>query len=400
MKTTDLWDSKEECCGCELCSQSCPRSVIEMKTDEEGFLYPYVVHSEKCINCSRCVNVCPSKSSGREPSGINHGYGGYNNDVAELKSCSSGGFASAVSYRFIKQIGGVVYGVRYSDDFSYAEYGKAEEVEDLDSFKGSKYVQARKGLIYNDILENLKEGRPVLFIGLPCDISAVYHHVGRQFQDKLYTIALICHGPTSNLVQHEYSQRLEKKYKSSISSFSVRYKNTGWKPYFINATFANGKHYRRQFDFSDYGIAFQYMKRPSCSVCQYKYGNKLFGTIADVTIGDYHSAQKGTFEYNKWGVSQACTHTEKGGELIFLLNENCTLFDIPKSKLAHSNRAFFSCIPQKPERNLFVSILKKTSLHRACSHNEIYYPYITGRVRKRILMTLVRIRSLLLEIVR
>jgi ferredoxin len=84
-----------------------------MNTDEEGFLYPDVVHDEKCINCLMCVKVCPVKSPGRKACDIIRGYGGYSNDVAELKSCASGGFASAVSYCFIKQIGGIVYGVRY-----------------------------------------------------------------------------------------------------------------------------------------------------------------------------------------------------------------------------------------------------------------------------------------------
>ena len=49
---------KTNCCGCTACKNICPKDAIEMKEDEEGFLYP-VVNREKCINCGMCKKVCP-----------------------------------------------------------------------------------------------------------------------------------------------------------------------------------------------------------------------------------------------------------------------------------------------------------------------------------------------------
>lgn len=49
---------KERCCGCEACRQICPMKCIEMKEDEEGFMYPFI-QEEVCINCDRCIRVCP-----------------------------------------------------------------------------------------------------------------------------------------------------------------------------------------------------------------------------------------------------------------------------------------------------------------------------------------------------
>lgn len=51
---------KEECCGCSACMLVCVKSAIEMKKDEMGFYYPYVV-SDKCIGCGACIKVCPLK---------------------------------------------------------------------------------------------------------------------------------------------------------------------------------------------------------------------------------------------------------------------------------------------------------------------------------------------------
>lgn len=53
-------EDKSDCCGCYACFAICQKEAIEMKTDEEGFVYP-VVNIEKCIDCTMCLKVCPQK---------------------------------------------------------------------------------------------------------------------------------------------------------------------------------------------------------------------------------------------------------------------------------------------------------------------------------------------------
>ena len=48
----ELYENRENCCGCTACYSVCPASAVSMKTDEEGFLYP-VIDAEKCIRCFR-----------------------------------------------------------------------------------------------------------------------------------------------------------------------------------------------------------------------------------------------------------------------------------------------------------------------------------------------------------
>ena len=50
--------SKKECCGCTACSSICPKKCIDMKEDNEGFIYPNVNVIE-CIDCKLCEQVCP-----------------------------------------------------------------------------------------------------------------------------------------------------------------------------------------------------------------------------------------------------------------------------------------------------------------------------------------------------
>lgn len=49
---------KQNCCGCTACVAICPKNCIEMKEDDEGFLYP-VVDQGKCVDCKACERVCP-----------------------------------------------------------------------------------------------------------------------------------------------------------------------------------------------------------------------------------------------------------------------------------------------------------------------------------------------------
>ena len=50
-------ENKERCIGCEACKEVCPVFCIEMKYDDEGFLFPYI-DKEKCIECKKCESVC------------------------------------------------------------------------------------------------------------------------------------------------------------------------------------------------------------------------------------------------------------------------------------------------------------------------------------------------------
>ena len=51
---------KEQCKGCELCIEFCPRGVLARSKafNAKGYHYPMVTNAD-CINCRLCVTVCP-----------------------------------------------------------------------------------------------------------------------------------------------------------------------------------------------------------------------------------------------------------------------------------------------------------------------------------------------------
>lgn len=52
-----LFENKKTCCGCSACASICPKGAIEMKPDDQGFIYP-VVNSNLCVSCGACKKVC------------------------------------------------------------------------------------------------------------------------------------------------------------------------------------------------------------------------------------------------------------------------------------------------------------------------------------------------------
>ena len=159
-------------------------------------------------------------------------YSGYYVDNDKLINSASGGAVSAISEAIISR-GGVVFGASYSDDFKRAEYRCIDSLDGLELLKGSKYCETSKEIVINNetkscyavLEEKIKENRLILFVGLGCDIGAVLTYCESKKLDtsNLFTIDILCHGPTTALVHRQYIEGLEKKHRSKIKSFNVRY---------------------------------------------------------------------------------------------------------------------------------------------------------------------------------
>lgn len=369
IKTSDLYNNKINCCGCEACATVCPKHIIRMKTDYDGFLYPEAFNPDSCIDCKRCLEVCPLKKEYVGPKALKH-IGGHIDDDTEVKKSASGGLATALA-RCIVDKGGIVYGVSYSSDFSETEYVRCDNMSQLESLRGSKYSQERKKEIFNQIRKDLNNKRIVLFFGLPCVVNALKLFLARNFQ-SLYTVSLICHGPTSPLVQKEYIDKLLLEYKSPIKTFNLRAKPTGWKPYFIESTFEDGTCFSEEFHPSTYGIAFKELKRPSCSKCTFKLDYKKSHIDADLIIGDFHGATPQNFtEYCPMGASQCSALTHKGEELLAQLPDSFRYSEISPRQAIHYNRALGHAIKPRWNRNQFARKLANDGLIAACQLKSI-----------------------------
>lgn len=357
-------NNREKCCGCEVCASVCPVSIIKMNKDAEGFSYPQIDAVDKCIDCHLCEKYCPEISRTVKNRPSLRFCSGFALQEDEIKTSSSGGFATLLSSAFIDN-GGIVYGVRYSDDFLSIEYARATTLAELNPFKSSKYCQSAKKNLWADIRKDMKDGKRVLFIGLPCEVAAV-NNLFAKSNANLYTIELVCHGVSSPLVHEEFMRNvMDRSHRSPVSFFSVRHKKGSWKPYYILIGYQDGAERTMPFHSSTYDIAFRYMKRPSCNVCRFKYNEKEFGLQADMTIGDNHGVSPNSSSFNRWGSSMAIIHSEKGCELFKSINEKVRIQEENES-IVYQNLALYKPFPVKRNREAFSRKFVKDGLESAC----------------------------------
>lgn len=289
-------EDKRRCCGCEACRQVCPKECIRLEHDAEGFGYP-VVDQERCIECHRCEQVCPFMKQGepREPRTV---YAACATDEELRGASSSGGLFTLLAEETIGR-GGVVFGARFDETWSVC-HDYTETLEGLAPFRGSKYLQSRIGDSYRQAEHFLKEGRPVLFSGTPCQIKGLTYYLGHNY-DNLATVDVVCHGVPSPMVWQRYLTTTLRAQPDEVAVITFRDKSvSGWRRYdFVAqmATSTGGGSVRQFYGDNIYmrGFLHDLYLRPSCHACMAKGGRSQ----SDLTLGDY------------WGVERTCPDLER-----------------------------------------------------------------------------------------
>lgn len=284
-----------------------------------------------------------------------------------LRKSSSGGIAFALAERILDQ-GGIVYGVEYSEDFCSARYARVSSKEDLHKLQGSKYIPSSKmcggKLVSEVVLDDLKNDKKVLFTGLPCDVAALHKKLslnGTGLQKNLLCVDLICHGPTKTEYARKYVERLQRKYKSRIVDFSVRYKNPNCYPPYLYALFENGKVFLKPFYETEYGIAFINSSLPCSFKCKFK-GNNHY---SDMTIGDYGDINDKNNIYNSLGVSMVIVHTEKANKILNSM-DSILLSEVSIDEALESNQYYYKQRKKPVFSSRFERIYAHFGLEIAC----------------------------------
>lgn len=278
-------DRKENCVGCNACVQRCPEQCISMKQDDQGFLYP-VTDMDRCIDCRLCSAVCPVIHQGhpRKPQDT---YAACASDASLVRGSSSGGLFSVLASVVINR-GGVVFGARFAPDWSVV-HDCAENDEELEALRGSKYVQSNIGDSFPKVEKFLKDKREVLFVGTPCQIAGLKRFLRKDYT-CLTTIDLVCHGVPSPRVWQDYLATLSDDPASVIKTISFRDKRSGWEKYGLSMGLCpKGKAECK--DLYERIWSNLYMKlflrnislRPSCFDCPAREGK----SESDITIGDF-----------------------------------------------------------------------------------------------------------------
>ena len=309
------------CTGCRACEQICPAHAIEMKSQQEGFIYP-VINNKKCINCGLCKLSCPANhDTDIDRSPDIYALKLKSNDI--MNSASGGAFFGIA--RHVIENNGVVYGAAYNPQWDVIHI-RVDALSDLSKLQGSKYVQSDTKNTFTQCKSDLKAGRTVLFSGTPCQIAGLYSYLKADYPN-LFTIDLICHGVPSPLLFKSYINWLEKKNKHHITEYNFRSKASGWGLNLLTKTEERTKISPPHFDPYYQSFLSGDTYRECCYECKYSNSNR----IGDFTIGDYWGIEKAHPEFNdKRGVSLIFVNS---GKAKILFSKVSDLFYICPSKM-------------------------------------------------------------------
>lgn len=327
---------KDKCTGCYACVNICAHGCISMQEDELGCMHP-VVDETKCVHCYLCYRSCPNniKLTFSYPLKC---YASWIKDTKKRRICASGGIGTIMS-EYVIQHGGVVFGSRYDANLTpIITY--AETLEELEYFKGSRYVQSLIGNeTYKQAKAFLRSGRLVLFVGTPCQIAGLKSYLHKEYEN-LFTVDLICHGvcPTSYLTQE--IAYLSEKYKLE-NICDVRFRGNDGNNFRLTLW---DKDRRKLFPRDNYrekllrfdeaqqyyikGFLLGVSMRENCYSCNYARPER----ISDVTIGDFIGLGNIIpFDYPKYNVSSVTINTKKGESFYKKVSESMpTLVNIER----------------------------------------------------------------------
>lgn len=351
------------CTGCMACAGKCSKGAISVKDSLSA--YNAIIDESKCVNCRVCERVCPNNNKVELNAPISWKEGWASDHVR--RKASSGGAASAMMHSFVNDGGYVAACLFRNGEFLFDITKKKDE---LVRFAGSKYVKSNPVGIYDKMVEQLKKGNKVLFIGLPCQVAAAKNYTAKlptNIRENLYTVDLICHGSPSPKI---LNLALSEKGVNIKQLREIRFRKKT--DFAVSAQLNNDEEYRtlapeRVQDMYTYAFLNCLDYTENCYSCRYAQVNR----VSDITIGDSWGSDLPDSEQRK-GVSLVLCQTEKGITLVENSGLELQEVSIEKSIEANHQLSHPSIAPDK--RGVFFANLGK-GFHKAVSlcAPKVYY---------------------------
>ena len=302
-------EGNHPCTGCGVCSSVCPHSAIKLEEDSNGFYHP-IIEESKCVSCAVCLKVCSKYDEDILEEGASYEcYSATNKDGRELSESSSGGVSIELMRECLAQgfyVVGAMYDVSQNRTFTKI----AKTPQELEQFKGSKYMQSNTQEAFKAVVQDSSEQKYAIF-GTPCQIYA-FQKLARVFHktEKYLFVDIFCHGCPSMLLWDKYLDYIKSENKwRRIDEIRFRTKTHGWHEY-CHDFYASQKKYSS----SKYNDPFNELffgedaMNESCYSCIAR--NTFLYT--DIRIGDFWGKRH---DANSKGVSAVVLCTEKGKKL-------------------------------------------------------------------------------------
>jgi len=308
-------------------------------------------------------------------------------DASVLRNSASGGIFYALARRFI-ELGGCVFGCSLDTDDFVARHVKVDQIADLQSLQGSKYVQSELGVTFNQCIEELKRGRRVLFSGTPCQIVALRHYLSREHCDQfqkgnLLLVDLICHGVPMRDVFDKYKKELIEDLGGKLEYFAFRNKEDSWRRGRLVAKTSQAE-LNIPYGESPYIKAF--VRGLSLMECCYRCHFKGDNRAADITLGDCWGIDILNPKFaNDKGTSLVVIHTEVGHRAFNVIKDQMEAVEVKSESSFRMNLSYSQPTKKPLRRERFLARYKTSRLSdiiEECSRLPWWYRGVIRRVVK------------------
>ena len=347
-----------QCVGCGMCAVVCPVKCLDIKLNEKGFYVPYLNPNIECINCKKCVSICPQFMECKEvePKKI---FSVVSKDDEVLKTSSSGGICYELGKKAI-ELNREVCGCVYDYKNNIAVHRIINNIEDLEETKGSKYFQSYTV----DAYVNLFDGTPKIVFGSPCQIAAIDAYAKkRKIRENLVLVDFFCHGTPSMKLWHKY---LKEHNEKEIKKIEFRSKEAGWHNFSLKFNYIDGN----EISDSNKNMFYRYFfdnqcLNNSCYSCKFK-ANKSY---ADIRVGDFWGNK---YRNNTSGVSCCVAFTKLGVDTLNEIADRC-IFDLENFEDVMEEQMYNSPKKKKLRKVVFWSLNNKRTLKE--NYDTIFLPY-------------------------
>ena len=301
------------CSGCGCCELICKFDAVKVELDADGF-FSARVDEQKCVECGQCISVCLRggvKNAARLTDGEIIAAQSKNKDT--VKSCTSGGIAYELSKKAIAD-GDAVVGVIYDYEKDMAKTVLRHRGEEIEEFKGSKYLQSYTAEGFRVAIEEAEQNadRKIWVFGTPCQIYGFASLVEKKgIRNQFILVDLFCHGVPSYLLWNKYLQEIKKNIGADkLTRVIFRDKCNGWHNYVMHIQGKEGEYKKSSEGDLFYKVFFDnILLCKSCFDCPVR---QEFSK-ADIRLGDYWGKR---FQGREDGVSAVLLLSEAGEKAV------------------------------------------------------------------------------------
>lgn len=301
-----------KCYGCGICSSVCPRHIIEMNLDKNGFYLPVINNIDDCINCGLCRSVCAYLSDDFTKEMVINAYSTYSLDTNIRRIASSGGTGFELA-KYFKSNGYKVFSVHYNNALKRAEHVQISSDSDLLQSIGSKYLQSYT----ENVFRNIGASDSIAVFGTPCQIASLRHFFRKKKCKKVVLIDFFCHGVPSYFLWQKYLNL----YKEPTECVTWRSKTSGWHDSWnMKIKTKSGKNFESKFSEGD--LFYRFFLGNVClnEACYKACKFKSTYSLADIRMGDMWGHK---YSQNDLGITGILTFSSVGEDIISNLKIEC-----------------------------------------------------------------------------